>query len=90
MKQSEELNSQETADAVLIRRAVLIWKFKDAPKDLRLLSNNGGDEDWIAHFPPEWTASDIKNSFPRMSGINGSVSICKHPTIGVVAIWSHA
>lgn len=38
--------------------AIKVWKFNDAPEYLRNLSNNGGDEDWLAVIPPgykdEW------------------------------------
>ena len=32
-------------------RAILIWKFEDAPKKYQVLSQNGGDEDYIALIP---------------------------------------
>jgi len=31
---------------------ILVWRFEQAPEQLRELSNNGGDEDWIAEVPP--------------------------------------
>ena len=37
---------------------IKIWPFYDAPKKYRELSNNGGDEDWLAlvpaHISDEW------------------------------------
>ena len=38
-------------------RAIIVWAFGDAPDAYREMSNNGGDEDWIALLPPnfEWT-----------------------------------
>ena len=39
-------------------KAILVWRFEDAPKEFRDLSDNGGDEDWVALVPPclvgEW------------------------------------
>ena len=35
--------------------AILIWRFEDAPVELRALSINGGDEDWLAAIPPEFS-----------------------------------
>lgn len=35
----------------MIDKAILIWKFEDAPKEYQELSENGGDEDWIAFVP---------------------------------------
>ena len=32
-------------------RAILIWRFEDAPEHFQLLSQNGGDEDYIAFVP---------------------------------------
>lgn len=31
---------------------ILVYRFQDAPEELRRLSTNGGDEDWIAVVPP--------------------------------------
>lgn len=30
---------------------ILVWKFYDAPESLQTLSDNGGDEDWLAVVP---------------------------------------
>lgn len=32
----------------------LVWRFQDAPKELRALSTVGGGEDWLALFPPNY------------------------------------
>ncbi len=31
---------------------IQVWRFHDAPKELRDLSPHGGDEDWVALVPP--------------------------------------
>ena len=31
---------------------IKIYRFEDAPEELKMLSTNGGDEDWIAIIPP--------------------------------------
>ena len=31
---------------------IKVYRFEDAPEELRILSTNGGDEDWIAIVPP--------------------------------------
>ena len=31
---------------------IRIWAFENAPEDLRDLSTQGGDEDWVALIPP--------------------------------------
>lgn len=30
---------------------IRVWRFDDAPEELRKLSRHGGDEDWLAHVP---------------------------------------
>ena len=32
-------------------KAILVWKFHEAPDELKALSDNGGDEDWLALIP---------------------------------------
>lgn len=31
---------------------IRVWRFDDAPEELRDLSHHGGDEDWLALIPP--------------------------------------
>lgn len=31
---------------------VRVWRFYDAPEELKELSEHGGDEDWLALIPP--------------------------------------
>jgi hypothetical protein len=35
----------------MIKNAILVWPFHDAPEELKALSTNGGDEDWVALVP---------------------------------------
>jgi hypothetical protein len=32
-------------------KTIRVWKFYDAPEELRALSPHGGDEDWLALIP---------------------------------------
>lgn len=32
-------------------KMIKVWRFEDAPKKYQKLSQNGGDEDWIALVP---------------------------------------
>lgn len=34
-----------------MNNAITIWQWQDAPEALRKLSDNGGDEDWVAVVP---------------------------------------
>ena len=46
----EETYLRSLLDAIK-GRIIIIWKFNDAPKYFRDLSENGGDEDWVAFVP---------------------------------------
>lgn len=35
-----------------IDKAIIVWRFAQAPEELKALSNNGGDEDWLALIQP--------------------------------------
>ncbi len=42
-------------------KGVIVWRFDEAPEELRALSRHGGDEDWLAVLPfgqtmPVWMA----------------------------------
>lgn len=41
-----------TKDWYRLSHAALVWPFDDAPAELRALSENGGDEDWLVLWPP--------------------------------------
>lgn len=32
---------------------ITVWRYRDAPLELQI-SENGGDEDWLAEVPPEF------------------------------------
>ena len=53
-----ERRRAEAIDRELDRKtpspAASVWKFYDAPKQLRALSTNGGDEEWLVELPPGW------------------------------------
>ncbi len=34
-----------------LARAILVWRFEDAPEEFRRLSQNGGDEDYVVLIP---------------------------------------
>jgi hypothetical protein len=46
-------------------KAIVIWKFKDAPKKYQKLSGNGGDEDWLAIIPKNlWKKYEKEDHYP--------------------------
>lgn len=70
-----------------------VWEFEDAPEELRRLSSNGGDEDWIVEIPPSAQLS----SYGLPQWIERTDACCEpqlwdHPTRQgwKVAIGSHA
>jgi len=69
---------------------IRVWRFCDAPEELRNLSTNGGDEDWLALIPPKLVGEYI----PWIGAEFGCSGIDKyeHPELPgfVVKIGSHA
>ena len=69
--------------------AIRVWRFHDAPPELRALSNHGGDEDWLALVPAgfdDWIPwADSGTSF-------GCCSVSEHVLDGGarVLIGAHA
>lgn len=44
----------------------IVWRFQDAPKHLQVLSQNGGDEDWLVEVPREMFYDGTPNWIERM------------------------
>lgn len=51
-------------------RMIRIWEFYDAPKRYQDLSQNGGDEDWVAVLPP------YMETIPMFFDEGGSFGCC--------------
>jgi len=49
MPQKRSLTRKPKAQA----KAIMVWRFHDAPEQFRKLSTHGGDEDWLALVPKE-------------------------------------
>jgi hypothetical protein len=49
--------------------AIVVWRFHDAPAELKALSTNGGDEDWLALVP-----ADYNSYIPWLE--NSSFGVC--------------
>jgi len=70
---------------------IRVWRFQDAPEELKELSNHGGDEDWLALIPPK-----LKDAYiPWIeSGSFGGYHVSRqcHPELPeyVVVIGAHA
>jgi hypothetical protein len=73
-------------------RAIKVWAFEDAPKELRDLSINGGDEDWLALIPPTY---DMRYGLPIWMQVGsfsteGEPDVFDLPDGSKVVIGSHA
>jgi len=68
---------------------IKVWPFRDAPRGLKALSENGGDEDWLA-FVPDQIDRDYWIPWLEVPGF-GICRVHKYPAAGgVVYIGCHA
>lgn len=44
-------NSDDKRWSEYLEKQIFVWRFDDAPPDLRALSPHGGDEDWVTFIP---------------------------------------
>jgi hypothetical protein len=49
----ERSNSNAQVSIVRTPNHIRVWKWEDAPEELKALSQHGGDEDWVALIPPK-------------------------------------
>lgn len=70
--------------------AIHVWKFSEAPKQFRELSDHGGDEDWVALVPKELV--DLYIPWMQEGSPFGCCSVSEHKLEGgcVVRIGAHA
>ena len=63
-----------------MNNVILVWRFCDAPEDLRALSTNGGDEDWLAVVPTSFLDKDGYFNVPSWIeyGTFGSCSVDRY------------
>ena len=72
-------------------KMIRVWRFSDAPEDMRELSENGGDEDWLAHVPASMSGDYIAWLDSGIGGFGmGDVSEYWRPDGSVVFIGSHS
>jgi hypothetical protein len=73
---------------------IRVWRFEDAPADLKKLSPHGGDEDWLAVIPPGAMGEVgwIGWCDPGMLGPFGCSDISEHklPNGDIVRIGAHS
>lgn len=68
----------------------VLWRYWDAPEELRNLSPHGGDEDWILYSTADFDAEDYK--FEPLVRALGVCDVSRHPLLdgSVVFIGAHA
>ena len=67
---------------------ILVWPFKDAPLEYKVLSMHGGDEDWLALVPVELTGHYVP--WLDNCGFGNDVSVHPLPDGRTVYIGAHA
>jgi len=75
-----------------LTEAITVYRFCDAPADLRALSTHGGDEDWVVVLPPSF-AEDPPDWLTGHGFGNGWLpDLMDHPTLPgwKVCIGAHA
>ena len=77
-----------------IMEPIKVWRWEDAPEELRSLSPHGGDEDWVALIPPsfEFVTGDTYIGWMQSGGPFGCSDISEHklPDGSIVKIGAHA
>lgn len=69
--------------------AIMVWRFKDAPKEYQALSPHGGDEDWVAFFPEEYGIDEYVGWAD--GGSFGCCDVSCHEVVGGhIRIGAHA
>jgi len=78
-------------DAVQQDDHVKVWQYCDAPPALQGLSQNGGDEDWLALVPTS-ILETASGYIPWLEvSAFGCCHVCKYPIAGaIVYIGCHA
>lgn len=79
---------QLAADEKLIitKEPIKVWRFYDAPELLQKLSNHGGDEDWLAVVPPNYSDVDVDFMFAEGSRF-GCCSVSIQPLADGTTIY---
>ena len=87
-----DLVAMRDCEAEPPEECALVWRFDDAPEDLRDLSQNGGDEDWLAVVPRSFLEAGNADWMEQPALGCCTVEQHQHPSDPdfVVRIGSHA
>lgn len=69
--------------------AIIVWRFQDAPPEYQALSENGGDEDWLAFLPETFSGESV--GWMDAGSSSGWGVVSEHRVVGgVVRIGGHS
>lgn len=74
------------SDDKVAREPLKTWSFSDAPEEYKLLSDNGGDEDWITLVPRSWGEGD-GYWIPWLEDYCGQYGACRTNKYEVAEGW---
>jgi len=77
VQHKEEPMTYEDFGGTPLSAPILVWRFYDAPKVLRDLSNHGGDEDWLALVPSSFFKEDSYIGWMEGNGF-GCCDVSEH------------
>lgn len=71
---------------------IRVWEFHDAPEELRKLSTNGGDEDWLVLIPASLKEKILQYGTPSWIERMGACDVDQHDLENgdVVFIGAHS
>lgn len=75
---SASANEPDAAPAPM-EIAIKIWRWQDAPQELRDLSEHGSDEDYVVEVPPQIETLPFLDEFDVCSDWLGDGEISEHP-----------
>lgn len=75
-----------------MKEPIKVWRWEDAPEELRALSTHGGDEDWVALLPPNYAGEGEWIGWLESGTSFGCCDVSSHPLPdgSVVKIGAHA
>ena len=59
---------------------ISLWRFDEAPEELRDLSTFGGDEDWLAELPPSFDDDTPDWLYRLAASAGGDLILHNHPS----------
>lgn len=77
MKYENPPSNYDDQRTMLLTNSIIVWRFRDAPEFLKKLSDNGGDEDWLALVPESYRDKDGFLSYINWVESSGFDTCCE-------------